>query len=76
MELKVIERIKNMRKKVDNVVILESIKLDNISKKYGDIQALENVSYSANEERLALLGHNGAGKSTTFGMLSAQLTQN
>jgi ABC-type multidrug transport system ATPase subunit len=34
---------------------------------------LKNVSYEAAEERLALLGHNGAGKSTTFGLLSAQL---
>jgi ABC-type multidrug transport system ATPase subunit len=32
------------------------------------------VSYYASEERLALLGHNGAGKSTTFGLLSSQLT--
>jgi ABC-type multidrug transport system ATPase subunit len=47
----------------------------NVSKSYGSTKALEDVSYSVNEERLALLGHNGAGKSTTFGLLSAQLLQ-
>jgi ABC-type multidrug transport system ATPase subunit len=36
---------------------------------------MNNVSYTVDEERLALLGHNGAGKSTTFGLLSAQLHQ-
>lgn len=50
-----------------------SIRLVNISKDYGKTRALKDVSYEVNEERLALLGHNGAGKSTTFGLLSAQL---
>lgn len=55
-------------------MINEKIRLENVSKKFGDTQALSNVSYYVNEERLALLGHNGAGKSTTFGLLSSQLT--
>lgn len=42
-------------------------------KQYDDIQALKNVNYYVNNERLALLGHNGAGKSTTFGLLSGQI---
>jgi ABC-type multidrug transport system ATPase subunit len=49
--------------------------MENIYKKFGKIEALKDVSWEANEERLALLGHNGAGKSTTFGLLSAQLNQ-
>ena len=31
------------------------------------------MSYKIHEESVAILGHNGAGKSTTFGLLSAQL---
>lgn len=50
-----------------------NIELKNVFKKYGDLEALHNVSYSVNNERLALLGHNGAGKSTTFGLLSGQI---
>jgi ABC-type multidrug transport system ATPase subunit len=47
--------------------------LQNVYKNYSNVQALNNVSYKINNERVALLGHNGAGKSTTFGLLSAQL---
>lgn len=52
---------------------LEQIKLEGVSKKYKNVEALRNVNYSINNESVALLGHNGAGKSTTFGLLSAQL---
>lgn len=51
----------------------ELVRMDSVSKKYGNTQALTNVSYQIDDERLALLGHNGAGKSTTFALLSAQL---
>ena len=53
--------------------MLEYIRLENVGKKYGNTEALRNVSYKIGGERVALLGHNGAGKSTTFGLLSAQL---
>jgi ABC-type multidrug transport system ATPase subunit len=53
---------------------METVKLEMVCKNYGDIEALKEVTYAVNEERLALLGHNGAGKSTTFGLLSGQLT--
>ena len=46
--------------------------MNNVSKVYGSLTAIDNVSYSVNEERVALLGHNGAGKSTTFSLLTLQ----
>lgn len=52
---------------------MENIKLENVCKRYGNIEALRNINYKIGGERVALLGHNGAGKSTTFGLLSGQL---
>ncbi len=41
------------------------VKLENLHKRYGRVQALDGVSLSAREgEVLGLLGHNGAGKTT------------
>lgn len=57
----------------DDEEIIEQIKLSAIYQRYGNTEALRNVNYVVNNERVALLGHNGAGKSTTFGLLSAQL---
>lgn len=52
----------------------EWIRFDNVVKNYGSIEALKGVSFDVQDERVALLGHNGAGKSTTFGLLSCQLS--
>ena len=42
------------------------LKIDNINVSYGQIRALQNVSLEVNEnEIVALIGNNGAGKSTT-----------
>jgi simple sugar transport system ATP-binding protein len=47
------------------------IRMENISKFYGRVQALENVNLSVNEsEIVGLLGDNGAGKSTLIKVLS------
>ena len=44
--------------------------LDSVTKKYGPLIAVDNVSYTiANGEYFALLGPNGAGKTTTVKML-------
>lgn len=50
------------------------IKLNNVSKNFGGIQALDNVSLSINSgEVFGLLGPNGAGKSTTINIISTIL---
>lgn len=54
----------------------EVIRLENISKRFGQIQALEDVSFSVQEnEVLALVGDNGAGKSTLIKIISGVLQQ-
>lgn len=48
--------------------------IDNISKSFGGVKAINNVSFELPRgQLLALLGPNGAGKSTCFNMLNGQL---
>lgn len=50
------------------------IKLENVTKKFGDFTAVNNVSFEVGKgELFALLGPNGAGKSTTIKMLTTLL---
>ena len=49
------------------------IEVDGLSKHYGDVRAVDDVSFSVAEgEILGLLGHNGAGKTTTIRMLTGR----
>ena len=51
------------------------IKVDGLCKKFGDVIAVDNVSFLADDGRVtALLGPNGAGKSTTLRILAAVLS--
>ncbi|NDW18195.1 ATP-binding cassette domain-containing protein [Dysgonomonas sp. 216] len=51
------------------------IKVKNISKKYGQIQAIENISFDLGDgEIVGLLGPNGAGKSTTMKIVTGVLS--
>lgn len=46
------------------------LKLENVSKYYGDFKAVDNLSFEVREgEIFGLLGANGAGKTTTFRMI-------
>ena len=49
---------------------MDAITVDGLRKRYGDVQALDGVSFSVREgEVFGLLGPNGAGKSTTVRVL-------
>ena len=55
----------------------KAIEVNNLKKSFGDLQAVDGVSFFAEEgEVLSLLGPNGAGKSTTISMLSGLLEPN
>ena len=50
------------------------IEIDHLSKRFGDVQAVSDLSFRVKEgELFAFLGVNGAGKSTTISILCGQL---
>ena len=54
-----------------------SIKVENLSKYYGQQQAVKNISFEIKSgEVVGFLGPNGAGKSTTMKMITTYLTPN
>lgn len=54
---------------------MKAIEITNLTKKYKDIVAVDNLNLEIEENKLfALLGVNGAGKSTTIKMLSALIS--
>ncbi|WP_353413492.1 ABC transporter ATP-binding protein [Arenicella sp. 4NH20-0111] len=53
---------------------MDAIKISGVSKRYGDLQALNNVSFEIQQgEFFGLLGPNGAGKSTLISALAGLL---
>jgi ABC-2 type transport system ATP-binding protein len=53
---------------------MNSIEINSLSKKYGDVIAVDNISLKVNEgEIFGFLGPNGAGKSTTMMILTTLL---
>ena len=50
------------------------LKVENITKYYGDFKAVDDLSFTVNNgEIFGLLGVNGAGKTTTFRMIMGLL---
>ena len=50
------------------------IEIKNITKKYGSVTAVDNISFKIEEgEIIGLLGPNGAGKSTTMNMITGYI---
>lgn len=43
---------------------MSTLKIENLTKRYGDVTALEDVSFEIEDEFVVLLGESGAGKST------------
>lgn len=53
---------------------MKTVEIKNLTKKYGDFTAVNNISFSASEgEFVGFLGVNGAGKSTTINIMSTLL---
>ena len=53
---------------------MEIIKIDHLYKSYGDVKAVQDVSFRVKKgELFAFLGLNGAGKSTTISIMCGQL---
>ena len=53
------------------------IQVEGLKKRFGAVQALQDVSFTAGDGRITgLLGHNGAGKSTTLRILSTVIRAN
>lgn len=51
-----------------------AISIESLSKQYGSVQALKNLSFHVNEGKcVGLLGPNGAGKSTAIKILTGQM---
>ena len=52
-----------------------AIEVDQLVKSYGDVQAVDGISFDfASGQISALLGHNGAGKTTIISMLTGSIT--
>ena len=52
------------------------IELENVTKKYGDFTAIDNMSFKINKgEIVGFLGKNGAGKTTTLKMITGLIGQ-
>lgn len=71
------EYIQNLIAKKEDKVNTEILRIEHLSKKYGKIQALDDVSLIVTKGQvLGILGPNGSGKTTTLGILLGVLRPN
>ena len=55
---------------------LDIIKIENLNKSYGEVKAVNDLSFKVKKgELFAFLGENGAGKSTTISIICSQLSK-
>lgn len=60
--------------KTDNMITLDIIKIEHLNKSFGDVKAINDLSFRVKKgELFAFLGVNGAGKSTTISIICGQL---
>ncbi|KAJ8302251.1 hypothetical protein KUTeg_021238 [Tegillarca granosa] len=60
---------------LENLLETDSLVIQGLSKQYGGYKAVDNISFGiSNQECFGLLGQNGAGKTSTFKMLTGDLT--
>ncbi len=53
------------------MIYFKSVKVSNLTKKYGNFKAVDNISFDLEGDgAIAYLGQNGAGKTTTFKMMT------
>lgn len=65
-----------MRREESEVNMNDIIKIDHLSKSFGDVKAVQDLSFCVKEgELFAFLGVNGAGKSTTINIMCGQLAK-
>mgnify|MGYP003320129845 CR=1 FL=1 len=54
------------------MVIIESLKFENVTLKFGGITALNEISFEVKPQKLySIIGPNGAGKTSIFNCISA-----
>ena len=67
---------KGLRKRGTTDRMSDIIRIDHLSKSFGDVKAVQDLSFRVKEgELFAFLGINGAGKSTTINIMCGQLSK-
>lgn len=56
---------------------MSMLKIENVSKRFGGLQALQDITFDVDEGAIfGLMGANGAGKTTLFGVIAGQIHPN
>jgi branched-chain amino acid transport system ATP-binding protein len=72
---KAVDLVSEEKKEIDAKRLGIALKVENISKSYGGVKALDNVSISLDAgERIGLIGNRGSGKSTILDAISGLIS--